>query len=120
MKIRARKLKRPHIIWNINGTQNKVGTIKTYMDLLVQTGEHQKNMQFLVMDLGEDELVLGYPWLAAFNPKIDWKNSVLHEDMQPLVTKTLDFTTKKEVKQIRDAWIKKAQTRCTDREEIFV
>jgi hypothetical protein len=23
-------------------------------------------MRFLVTDLGEDEIILGYPWLAAF------------------------------------------------------
>src|SRR6202012_6017936 len=91
-----------------------------YTDLLVQTRDQQKTMRFLVTDLGEDELVLGYPWLAAFNPKIDWRNSVLDEEMQPLVIKTLDFTTEKEVKQIRQAWIKRAQMLQEDNEEIFI
>ena len=77
-------------------------------------------MQFLVTDLGDDELVLGYPWLAAFNPQIDWKNSVLHEEMQPLVIKTLDMTTQVEVQWIRKAWIKKAKKAWTEGEEIFV
>ena len=45
-------------------------------------------MKFLVTDLGEDEIVLGYPWLAAFEPKIDWKNAVLAEEMQPVVVET--------------------------------
>ena len=109
MKIKARKLERPRVIWNIDGTQNKAGTIKLYSDLLVKTGQHQKIMRFLVTDLGEDELVLGYPWLVAFNPRIDWKNSVLHEEMQPLVIKTLDVTTQVEVQRIRKSWIKKAK-----------
>src|SRR6202012_6010347 len=104
MKMKAKKLERPRIVWNIDGTQNKAGTIKLYINLLVKTGQHQKNMQFLVTDLGEDKLVLGYPWLAPFNPRIDWKNSVLHEEMQPLVIKTLDVTTQVEVQQIRKAW----------------
>ena len=38
-------------------------------------------------DLGEDKIVLGYPWLAAFQPKIDWKNAVTDESMQPLIPK---------------------------------
>ena len=47
-------------------------------------------MCFLIMDLGEDEIVLGYPWLAAFQPHIDWKNATLDEEEQPLVIRTLD------------------------------
>ena len=47
-------------------------------------------MKFLVTDLGEDEIVLGYPWLVAFKPNINWKNAVLAEEMQPLVSKTPD------------------------------
>ena len=46
-------------------------------------------MRFLVTNLGEDEIILGYPWLAAFKPNIDWAEAVLEEDMQPLVIKTL-------------------------------
>jgi hypothetical protein len=46
-------------------------------------------MKFLITDLGEDEIILGYPWLAAFQPKIDWKQATLDKSMQPLVIKTL-------------------------------
>ena len=47
-------------------------------------------MHFLIMDLGEDEIVLGYPWLASFQPCINWKNATLDEEEQPLVIRTLD------------------------------
>ena len=57
-----------------------------------------KNMKFLVTDLGEDGIVLGYLWLAAFKPKIDWKNAVLTEEMQPVVIKTLRLTIDDEVR----------------------
>ena len=55
-------------------------------------------MKFLVTDLGEDGIVLGYLWLAAFKPKIDWKNAVLTEEMQPVVIKTLRLTIDDEVR----------------------
>ena len=61
-------------------------------------------MKFLVTDLGEDEIVLGYPWLAAFEPKIDWKNAVLAEEMQPVVIKTLGLNIDDEVKRIKKAY----------------
>ena len=89
MKIGKANLKKERTIWNVDGTHNKSGAIKHYVDLQVRCGDRTKEMRFLVTDIGEDELVLGYPWLAAFQPKIDWKNATLDETMQPLVIKTL-------------------------------
>src|SRR6266702_7283958 len=72
MKIGKIHLKKPRYIWNIDGTHNKSGSIKEYVDLQVQVRPKKEEMRFLVTHIGEDELVLGYPWLAAFQPKIDW------------------------------------------------
>ena len=66
-------------------------------------------MCFLITDLGEDEIVLGYPWLATFQPHIDWKNATLDEEEQPLVIRTLDPYLDKEVARIRKAWIQCAE-----------
>src|SRR6266702_539149 len=68
MKIGKIPLKKPRYIWNIDGTHNKSGSIKEYVDLQVQVGPKKEEMRFLVTHIGEDELVLGYPWLAAFQP----------------------------------------------------
>jgi hypothetical protein len=35
--------------------------------------------QFLVVDIGEDNLILGYPFFEAANPVIDWKEGTLPE-----------------------------------------
>ena len=77
-------------------------------------------MRFLITDLGEDEIVLGYPWLAAFQPHIDWKNATLDEEEQPLVIRTLDPSLDKEVARIRKAWIQRAEDLAEPGEEIFV
>jgi len=34
---------------------------------------HQERMYFDIYDLGRMEVILGMPWLAACNPKIDWE-----------------------------------------------
>ena len=65
-------------------------------------------MKFLVTDLGDDDIILGYPWLSAFQPKINWKEAVLSEEMQPLVIKTLGLKIDNEVQKIKKAWIRKA------------
>jgi hypothetical protein len=120
MKIGALELKNPKVIWNIDGTQNKSGMITKFADLQVRCGDKKEVMQFLVTNLGEDEIILGYPWLTAFQPKINWKDTVLDEDMQPLVIKTLGLNSDKEVIKIRTAWCKKAAALATPGEEIFL
>src|SRR6266702_5314979 len=71
MKIGKIPLKKPWYIWNIDGTQNKAGSIKEYVELQVQVVPKKEEMRFRVTDIGEDEWALGYPWLVAFQPKSD-------------------------------------------------
>ena len=68
LKIGKLQLKTPRIVWNINGTHNIAGTIQECVNLLVWVGDRRHEMHFLIMDLGEDEIVLGYPCLTAFQP----------------------------------------------------
>jgi hypothetical protein len=104
MKIGKLNLPKPQTIWNIDGMHNKSGHIKHFVDLLVRCSDRSKEMRFLITDLGKDKIILGYPWLAAFKPKIDWKNATLDEEMQPLVIKTLGWKINAEVKRIQEAW----------------
>ena len=97
MKIGQVPLQRTRTIWNIDGTHNKAGSITHYVDLQVRVGAKVQDMRFLVTDIGEDEIILGYPWLVAFQPVIDWKEAVLDESMQPLVIKTLGLPIEDEV-----------------------
>ena len=120
MKIGKLPLSRPRAIWNIDTTLNKGGTIKDFVDLQVRCENKIEDMRFLVTDLGEDEIVLGFPWLAAFQPRINWKEAVLDKDMQPVVIKTLGLQIDKEVAKIRKAWIKSAQRMAMPGEEIHV
>ena len=113
-------LQNPKAIWNIDGTHNKSETIKYYTELQVQAGTKTENMHFLVINLGEDEIILGYPWLAAFKPNIDWANAVLEEDMQPLVIKTLGWDNTKEASKIAKTWTQIATELAEPGEEVFV
>jgi hypothetical protein len=120
MKIRQVLLQRTRTIWNIDGTHNKAGSITHYVDLQVRVGAKVQDMRFLVTDIGEDKIILGYPWLAAFKPIIDWKEAVLNESMQPLVIKTLGLPIEDEVTQVCKVWIRQAKTLATPGEEIYV
>jgi hypothetical protein len=120
MKIGKLRLQKPRTIWNIDGTHNKDGTIKDFVDLQVRVGPKIQDMKFLVTNLGEDEIVLGYPWLAAFQPRINWKEATIAEDMQPIVIKTLGLKMDKEVTRIAKAWTEFAASTAEPGEEIFI
>ena len=120
MKIGKPPLKNPQTIWNTDSTRNKSGTIKNFTDLQIWCGNKKENMCFLIIDLGGDKIILGYPWLSAFQPKINWKEATLKEDMQPIVIKTLGLNIDDEVLHICKAWVEKAKTLVTPEEEIYV
>ncbi len=59
------------------------------MDLQVRTGTETKTLRFLITNLGKDEVILGYPWLTAFEPIIHWKDATLDKQCQPVVISSL-------------------------------
>ena len=47
-------------------------------------------MRFFITDLGAQRMILGYPWFAAMQPRIDWAKGWLDYDQLPIVIKTRD------------------------------
>jgi hypothetical protein len=113
MKIGKRNLPKPRTIWLMHGTRNEERHITHYVDLLVGCGDKSKELRFLVTDLGEEEIVVGYPWLKVFRPKINWKNTTLDEEMHPLVISTTGRKIDTEVEGIQEAWTRRARTMAT-------
>ena len=74
----TRNLERPRKIWNIDGTNNQAGMLTQYVDLSVRTGKREETMRFLVTSLGNEDLILGYPWLTTFEPQLDRKSTRLN------------------------------------------
>ena len=72
LKLPFKRLPHERPLFNVNGTTNKMGSLKYYADLQVQTGTKRTDMRFFLMDLGDHKVILGYPWFAANQPKIDW------------------------------------------------
>jgi len=68
MKLGKRPLQKPQKIWNINNTANQAGAITHYITLDIQTSKIRKTIQFLVMNIGNEDIILGYLWMAAFEP----------------------------------------------------
>ena len=89
MKLGTRKLPQARKIWNIDGSLNKGGLLTDYIDLEVQTKNERKIMRFLVTDLGGEDIILGYPWLALFEPPITWGTATIDVSSLPIVLRTI-------------------------------
>jgi hypothetical protein len=89
--LRSLRLEQPRKIWNIDRTNNKAGMISDYVDLNVQSGNKNTKMQFLVTDLGLEDLILGYPWLAYFEPKFSWREGVIDTTHLPIIIRSLSW-----------------------------
>jgi hypothetical protein len=63
---------------NMDGTENKQGSIQYYMDLDLLVNGKTHTERFLITGLGNQKIILGLPWLRKHNPKINWKEGTLH------------------------------------------
>jgi hypothetical protein len=45
-------------------------------------------MRFFLTDLGPQRMILGYPWFAAIQPRIDWAKGWIDYSQLPVVVKT--------------------------------
>ena len=90
MGLGMKKLDNPRKIFNIDDTENKSGSITHYLDLDVFTKGIHQEMCFLVADLGREDLLLGYPWLATFEPTLHWRTATIHEKILPIVISSIN------------------------------
>jgi len=65
-------LKEPRRLFNVDRTPNRAGDLKYYTDLETRTGTQKKMLCYFLSDLGDSRVILGYPWFAVAQPKIDW------------------------------------------------
>src|SRR6266850_2307789 len=69
---KARKLKNPILVKNVDGTINKAGAIKHQIWIEYSINGNTMGNWFYVTALGNQQMILGLPWLREYNPYIDW------------------------------------------------
>ncbi len=47
-------------------------------------------MRFLITNIGNEDIVLGYPWLALYKPKFSWKHATIDEAILPIVLRSVN------------------------------
>ena len=90
------QLEKPKKVWNVDGTTNRGGELTHYVNLEVKTGGEKQKMRFLVTDLGDDDLILGYPWLSTFEPKFSWHDGVIDTRFLPIIIRSLDWKERRQ------------------------
>jgi hypothetical protein len=66
-------LDKPVKAYNVDRTENKRGTINTYINLEFSLGKRKFKERFYVTGLRKQKIILGFSWLHKYNPIINWK-----------------------------------------------
>jgi hypothetical protein len=53
LRLPIKQFDKPQLLLNVDGTENRAGSLKYYTDLSVQTGNKCVNMQFMLSNLGD-------------------------------------------------------------------
>jgi hypothetical protein len=78
-------LREPRKLFNIDRTPNCVGDLKYFTDLTTRTGTRSTMLRYFLSDLGNNKVILGYPWFAAAQPKINWAKGWIAYDQLLIV-----------------------------------
>jgi hypothetical protein len=84
----VRRVRNARCMYNIDGTLHaESGT--HYVDLEIATNAQTHVCRFLLMDLSDDIIVLGFPWLCKFEPQISWRNARFGPEYSDVRFKTI-------------------------------
>jgi hypothetical protein len=92
LQLPIKNLPEPRKLYNVDGTENKAGHLQHYTDLQVKTRQNTCNLQFFLSDIGDNKVILGYPWFATMQPHIDWAKGWLDHTQLPILLCAPDMT----------------------------
>ena len=61
--------------WNMDGMLNKSGIVKYKTNIVLDYGGVREYRDLFILNYKKDEVNLGFPWLWAINPEINWKDN---------------------------------------------
>ena len=66
--LKIETLETPLRAYNVDGTENKRGTIKNYVNVNTEINGRKIPIELLITRLGKEQIILGFPWLNEYNP----------------------------------------------------
>jgi len=64
--------------------------LKYYTDIVTRTGTKRTRLRYFLTDLGDNQVILGYPWFASTQPRIDWAKGWIDYQQLPIVLRMDD------------------------------
>jgi hypothetical protein len=71
------------VLHNINGSKNKAGLLIHFACLILMIGSWNEPTNFLITNLGPEDIILRLPWLKKVNPIIDWDSGEMEIPNSP-------------------------------------
>jgi len=106
------RLPKPKTVQSIDRTRNSIGTIDKAVHLDLTYNRKKDTHNFYIIDLGEDHMVLGMPFLATVNPDINWTEGELQGKVIATSTDTYKWIPNKDsklykpfIKRCRDGYM---------------
>ena len=120
MQLPTAALETPRRVFNVDGSENKAGTITHYTDLSVQTGQRRTLLRFFLTNIGGQDVILGYPWFVAIEPKIVWGRGWIDYTHLPIVMRTHDAQLARMVTRTIQRWrpLRARLTQARDRQTL--
>jgi len=98
-EFKMEKLKKPLLVRNVDGTANVEGAITHQVECNMFFKGHMERARIDVYNLGKTELILGMPWLTAYNPEIDWEKGEVKMMCCPPICRRRKQVKEKKVKK---------------------
>src|SRR5258708_16884851 len=105
-KWRKTSLVKPVKVWNVDGTANANGEIKEKCLITIDCQGKEMTNWFYITALGDQNFILGLPWLEKYNPVIEWREKTLefHNSMQTAIRALTRSLSLKEDEQAVPEW----------------
>jgi hypothetical protein len=94
-EIKTFQLPRPKIVHNVDGSKNSIGPMTDTVNLEVHYHNQIVPLCFYVINLGSDEMLLGMPFLATYNPDINWQDGTFSGDIIALTDDAHQWSSNK-------------------------
>ena len=77
LSLERHKLAKSRTVKNVDNSPNRLGAVMHMVNIRVNYNNCTNIHRFLIADIGEDDLILGYPFLEAADPLIDWTKGMI-------------------------------------------
>jgi len=81
-RLKKNPLTKPRKVKSINRTLNKAGVVTHMTTFKVKYQGKETCHKFLIADIGEDDIILEYPFFKGTNPNINWTKGTMDRTVE--------------------------------------